>query len=132
MNNELEAIAGRHSSGRAVFDAIGRYAPAYGMIGTLVGLVVMLMNMDDPDAIGPGMAVALLTTMYGSIFANMFALPMADKLGVRDDEELMMKTIVIKGVMSIQSGDNPRIVEQKLKTFLPPALRGEPDEEGQE
>jgi len=132
MNNELEAIAGRHSSGRAVLDAIGKYAPAYGMIGTLVGLVVMLMNMDDPDAIGPGMAVALLTTMYGSIFANMFALPLADKLGVRDDEELMMKTIVIKGVMSIQSGDNPRIVEQKLKTFLPPALRGEPDQEEQE
>lgn len=129
MDNELEALAGRHATGKAVFDAIGKYAPAYGMIGTLVGLVIMLMNMDDPAAIGPGMAVALLTTMYGSIFANMFALPIADKLGARNDEELMLKSIVIKGVMSIQSGDNPRIVEQKLKTFLPPSMRGGDQEE---
>ena len=124
MNSELDAISDRHDSGKAIFDSFGRYAPAFGMIGTLVGLVVMLMNMDDPSAIGPGMAVALLTTMYGSMFANMFALPIADKLGMRNDEELLRKTIVLKGVMSIQSGDNPRIVEQKLKTFLPPGLRG--------
>ena len=131
MNNELEAIAGRHDQGKAVFDAIGKYAPAYGMIGTLVGLVIMLMNMDDPNAIGPGMAVALLTTLYGSMFANMLALPLADKLGTRNDEELTLKTIIIKGVMSIQSGDNPRIVEQKLKTFLPPGMRTEEDQEDQ-
>lgn len=129
MENELEALAGRHETGKAVFDAIGKYAPAYGMIGTLVGLVIMLMNMDDPSKIGPGMATALLTTMYGSIFANMFALPIADKLGARNDEELMLKTIIIKGVMSIQSGDNPRIVEQKLKTFLPPGMRGAGEQE---
>jgi len=132
MNNELEAIAERHGKGKAIFDAIGKYAPAYGMIGTLVGLVIMLMNMDDPDAIGPGMAVALLTTMYGSIFANMFALPLADKLGLRSNDELLLKSIIIKGVMSIQSGDNPRIVEQKLKTFLPPSMRKESDSEGEE
>jgi chemotaxis protein MotA len=102
------------------------------MIGTLVGLVVMLMNMDDPAAIGPGMAMALLTTLYGSMFANMIALPIADKLGQRNDEEIMLKSIIIKGVMSIQSGDNPRIVEQKLKTFLPPSLRGVEEEEQQE
>ena len=101
------------------------------MIGTLVGLVIMLMNMDDPNAIGPGMAVALLTTLYGSMFANMLALPLADKLGTRNDEELTLKTIIIKGVMSIQSGDNPRIVEQKLKTFLPPGMRTEEDQEDQ-
>ena len=71
------------------------------------------------------MAIALITTLYGSMFANMFALPIADKLGARNDEELLFKTIIIKGVMSIQSGDNPRIVEQKLKTFLPPSMRGE-------
>jgi len=129
MNNELEAIATRHDRGKGVFDSIGRYAPAYGMIGTLVGLVIMLMNMDDPSKIGPGMAMALLTTLYGSMFANMFALPIADKLGARNDEELLFKTIIIKGVMSIQSGDNPRIVEQKLKTFLPPGLRNEGEEE---
>ncbi|MBN2374910.1 MAG: MotA/TolQ/ExbB proton channel family protein [Sedimentisphaerales bacterium] len=129
LNNELEAIATRHDSGKAIFDSLGKYAPAYGMIGTLVGLVIMLLNMSDPDAIGPAMAVALITTLYGSMFANMFALPIADKLGSRNDEELLYKTIIIKGVMSIQSGDNPRIVEQKLKTFLPPGLRGREDEE---
>ena len=128
MNNELEAIAERHDTGKAIFDSLGKYAPAYGMIGTLVGLVVMLMNMDDPSAIGPGMAVALLTTLYGSMVANMIALPIADKLGQRNEEELTMKTIIIKGVMSIQSGDNPRIVEQKLKTFLPPSQRTSSEE----
>ncbi|MBN1846414.1 MAG: MotA/TolQ/ExbB proton channel family protein [Sedimentisphaerales bacterium] len=130
MNNELEAIAERHDTGKALFDAIGRYAPAYGMIGTLVGLILMLRSMDDPASLGPNMAIALITTLYGSMFANMFALPIADKLGARNNEELLFKTIIIKGVMSIQSGDNPRIVEQKLKTFLPPSLRG--DEGGQE
>lgn len=132
MESELDAISDRHDSGKAIFDALGRYAPAFGMIGTLVGLVIMLMNMDDPSKIGPGMAIALLTTLYGSMFANMFALPIADKLGMRNDEELLRKTIVLKGVMSIQSGDNPRIVEQKLKTFLPPGLRGEENAEDEE
>ena len=85
----------------------------------------MLQNMDDPSMLGPGMAVALLTTLYGAICANLVALPIADKLGRRSEEELLLKTIIIKGVMSIQSGDNPRIVEQKLKTFLPPSARVE-------
>jgi len=131
MNNELEAIAERHDHGKSIFELLGKYAPAYGMIGTLIGLVVMLKNMSDPSSIGPAMAVALITTFYGSVVANMFALPIADKLAARNDEELMLKTIIIKGVMSIQSGDNPRIVEQKLKTFLPPSLRQEEDK-GQE
>lgn len=132
MNNELEAIADRHSVGKAIFDAIGRYAPAYGMIGTLVGLVLMLRSMDDPSTLGPSMAMALITTLYGSMFANMFALPIADKLGARNEEELLLKSIIIKGVMSIQSGDNPRIVEQKLKTFLPPSMRGDENEDQDE
>jgi chemotaxis protein MotA len=129
MNNELEAIAQRHDNGKAIFDSLGKYAPAYGMIGTLVGLVIMLLNMNDPNAIGPAMAVALITTLYGSMFANMFALPVADKLSKRSEEELIYKMIIIKGVMSIQSGDNPRIVEQKLKTFLPPGMRSQESEE---
>ncbi len=128
MNNELEAIAERHEQGKSVFDNIGKYAPAYGMLGTLIGLVIMLRNMNDPNSIGPAMAVALITTFYGSMIANMIAMPIADKLGMRSDEELMFKTIVIKGVMSIQSGDNPRIVEQKLKTFLPPSARGQSED----
>lgn len=129
MENELENLEERHANGKAMFDAIGKYAPAFGMIGTLVGLVIMLKNMDDPSKIGPGMAVALLTTMYGAIIANAFALPMADRLAVRSSEEVLYKTIIIKGVMAIQSGDNPRIVEQKLRTFLPPSMRKAGEEE---
>ncbi len=123
MSSELESVAERHAAGKALFDAIGKYAPAFGMIGTLIGLVIMLQHMDDPSKIGPGMAVALLTTLYGALLANLVALPIADKLAVRSQEELLAKMIVVRGVMSIQSGDNPRIVEQKLMTFLPPAQR---------
>ena len=123
LMNDLEAVEQRHDEGRALFDNIGKFAPAFGMIGTLVGLVVMLQNMDNPKLIGPAMAVALLTTLYGAITANLFAMPMAEKLGLRSREELLLKMIVIKGVMAIQSGDNPRIVEQKLKTFLPAGAR---------
>ncbi len=123
MMNDLEAVELRHAEGKALFSNIGKYAPAFGMIGTLIGLVIMLQNMDDPSAIGPGLAVALLTTLYGAVTANLIALPMADKLGLRSRQEVLIRMVVIKGVMSIQSGDNPRIVEQKLKTFLPNRLR---------
>ena len=123
MDTDLENLIERHSTSKAILDALGKYAPAFGMIGTLVGLVIMLQNMDDPSKIGPGMAVALLTTMYGAIIANAFAMPLADRLARRSSEEVLLKTIIIKGVMSIQSGDNPRIVEQKLRTFLPPSTR---------
>jgi chemotaxis protein MotA len=121
--SELESIEQRHSDGKAIFDNIGKYAPAFGMIGTLIGLIIMLGKMDDPKTIGPAMALALLTTLYGAVTANLIAMPMADKLGVRSREEIFIKMIMIKGVMAIQSGDNPRIVEQKLKTFLPNRMR---------
>jgi chemotaxis protein MotA len=123
MNTELDNLVDRHDTGKAILDAMGKYAPAFGMIGTLVGLVIMLQNMDDPSKIGPGMAVALLTTMYGAVIANAFAMPLSDRLARRSAEEVMLKTITMKGVMAIQSGDNPRIVEQKLRTFLPPSAR---------
>lgn len=123
MTSELESVASRHEAGKALFDNVGKYAPAFGMIGTLIGLVVMLQNMDDPSGIGPAMAVALLTTLYGSLLANLVALPLADKLATRSEEELLLKAVVIRGVMAIQSGDNPRVVEQKLKSFLPHRLR---------
>ena len=123
LNTELDNLAERHSDGKAILDTLGRYGPAFGMIGTLVGLVAMLANMKDPSSIGAGMAVALLTTLYGALLANLICLPLADKLAKRSAEEVLLKTIIIKGVMSIQSGDNPRVVEQKLKTFLPPSLR---------
>jgi chemotaxis protein MotA len=128
METELENLLDRHESGKAMFDALGRYAPAFGMIGTLVGLVAMLSNMDDPSKIGAGMAAALLTTLYGALVANIVFLPLADKLGMRSAEEALAKTIIIHGVMSIQSGDNPRTVESKLITFLPPGQRPVPDQ----
>ena len=128
MTTELDNLVERHEVGRGMFETLGKYAPAFGMIGTLIGLVIMLANLDDPSKIGPGMAVALLTTMYGSIIANALCLPMADRLARRSSEEVLLKTIVIKGVMAIQSGDNPRIVEQKLRTFLPPSMRGDQEQ----
>lgn len=123
MSNDLEAVESRHAEGKALFDNLGKYAPAFGMIGTLIGLVIMLRRMDDPSAIGPAMAVALITTFYGALVANLFALPLAEKLAIRSREEILLKQIIIKGVMAIQSGDNPRIVEQKLRTFLPSRMR---------
>jgi len=129
MDSDLENLVARHNNGRGVLEAVGKYAPAFGMIGTLIGLVAMLANMDDPSSIGGGMAVALLTTLYGAVISNLFALPMADKLKLRSDEEVLAKTVIIRGVMSIQSGDNPRVVEQKLRTFLPPGLRAAGDDE---
>jgi chemotaxis protein MotA len=128
MNSDLENLMDRHEAGKGLLDSLGRYAPAFGMIGTLVGLVAMLANMDDPAKIGAGMAAALLTTLYGALMANIVFLPLADKLGARSSEEVLLKTIIIQGVMSIQSGDNPRNVHSKLVTFLPPAQRVEPNE----
>jgi len=129
MVSELDALAERHRLGKATFDVLGKYAPAFGMIGTLVGLIIMLQHMEDASQIGSGMAVALITTLYGAIASNLVFLPIADKLGTRSKEELLVKQIIIRGVMAIQSGDNPRIVEQKLKTFLPPALSAEKEED---
>ncbi len=129
MESELENLTERHDAGKALFETVGKYAPAFGMIGTLIGLVVMLKNMDDPAKIGPGMAIALLTTLYGAVIANAVALPLADRMAKRSGEEVLAKTIIIKGVMAIQSGDNPRIVERKLRTFLPPNMRADSDAE---
>ncbi len=123
LTTELDNIAIRHENGKQLYDILGKYAPAFGLIGTLVGLVAMLAGLDDPSTIGAGMAVALITTLYGAILANLIFMPMADKLETKSNEEFLQKEIVIRGVMSIQSGDNPRIVAQKLRIFLPPAAR---------
>jgi chemotaxis protein MotA len=127
--NDLETLVDRHDIGKGLFENINKYAPAMGMIGTLVGLVAMLADLSDPSKIGAGLAVALLTTMYGAMISNMLAGPMADRLSRRSAEEVLYKSIIVKGVMSIQSGDNPRVVEQKLRTFLPPSMRPKADEE---
>jgi chemotaxis protein MotA len=131
LEQEVETIVERHAKGRAIFETFGKYAPAFGMIGTLIGLVIMLGNLSDLDALGPAMAVALITTFYGSLVANMFALPLADKLGQRSDEEIAAKLLVVRGVMSIQAGDNPRIVQQKLLAFLDPKQRALLEDESQ-
>lgn len=123
METDLETLSERHQQGRALFEGLAKYAPAFGMIGTLMGLIFMLRSMDDPSKIGPGMAVALITTLYGALLANIVFAPIADKLAARDAEETLIKTMIITGVMAIQSGDNPRVVESKLLTFLPPSER---------
>jgi chemotaxis protein MotA len=130
MLTELDTMQERHMNGKKIFDLLTKYAPAWGMIGTLIGLIKMLaQGMEDPNALTAGMAVALITTMYGSICSNFLFGPIADKLQIRSDEEMLQKQIVMKGVMSIQQGDNPRIVDQKLRIFLPPAERGTDEEE---
>ncbi len=123
LETELGASEDRHKMGRKLFDQMALFAPAFGMIGTLIGLIQMLRNLDDPSKIGPGMAVALVTTFYGAILAYLVLMPISAKLAVRSSEESLHKAILIEGILAIQSGDNPRIVEEKLRAFLPPALR---------
>lgn len=123
LDAEISFLEERHKSNRSVFETWGEMAPAFGMLGTLIGLIQMLGHLDDPNALGPGMAVALITTFYGSIIANAFALPIAKKLAVRTEEEVLLREMVVEGVLAIQAGENPRIVEEKLKVYLPPTLR---------
>jgi len=123
LTTEIAFMEDRHALGQSVLVAMGTYAPAFGMIGTLIGLVKMLTQMNDPSQIGVGMAVAILTTLYGALIANVLCLPAAGKLKVRTANELLGKEIIIEGILSIQSGDNPRVVEQKLKSFVSPAVR---------
>lgn len=123
LTTEIEYIQQRHEKGASIFLAIAAYAPAMGMVGTLIGLVQMLQTMDDPSKIGPAMAVALLTTFYGAVIANVFCAPMAGKLKLRSESELLTKTLIIEGMQSILSGENPRIMEQKLHAFIAPKLR---------
>lgn len=118
----------RHKSGAGVWGALGDIGPAMGMIGTLIGLVAMLSNMDDPKSIGPAMAVALLTTLYGAMLANMVAIPFSDKLKIRAAEEEMIKSMAIDAVLAIQAGQNPRVIEGMLRTYLPEGKRGSDEE----
>ena len=123
MTKDMQQTIDRHSWGEKVFRAAGDVAPAMGMIGTLIGLVQMLSNMSDPKSIGPAMAVALLTTLYGAALANMIAIPIADKLNLRKNNEKTIHSMCIDGILAIQSGQNPRIIESMLKAYLDPANR---------
>lgn len=118
----------RHMLGSKIFDAFTDVAPAMGMIGTLIGLVAMLANMDDPKAIGPAMAVALLTTLYGAVIANAITGPIAEKLRLRADEEALIKSLVIDALLAIQNGQNPRVIDSMLKNYLPERLRDVDDD----
>ncbi|MGD9809202.1 MAG: motility protein A [Deferribacterales bacterium] len=123
LETELEYMAARHKIGANVLGSMEGFAPAMGMIGTLIGLVAMLQSMEDPSTIGPAMAVALLTTMYGAMMANLFAGPYKVKIEGYSAKEQLIREIMIGGIMAIQAGDNPRIVEQKLNAYLPPSQR---------
>lgn len=123
MEREIEYVIERHESGADIFTTMAAYAPAMGMIGTLIGLVQMLQTMDDPASIGPAMAVALLTTFYGAVAANILFTPMAGKLKHRSAAEVLCKTLIAEGMKSILAGENPRVMEQRLHAFVAPTLR---------
>ncbi len=123
LNKDLQQGGDRHEWGKKIFESLGDVAPAMGMIGTLIGLVAMLANMNDPKTIGPSMAIALLTTLYGAMLATMLAIPLADKLGLRSVEEGRIKALIIDALLAIQGGQNPRVIESMLKTYLPESKR---------
>lgn len=123
METELVSIEGRHKNRIGFWDTLGSMGPAWGMIGTLVGLVHMLYNLQDMSKLGPAMAVALITTLYGSLLANWICAPVSNKLKANNSSEMMMKEVMIEGLLSIQAGENPRVIEEKLKSFLAPKER---------
>lgn len=132
METELVSIEGRHKKNIDFWSTVATLAPAWGMIGTLVGLINMLQNMDDASTIGPSMSVALITTLYGSLIANWIAQPVSDKLKNNNNDEMMTKEVMIEGLLSIQAGENPRVIEEKLKSFLAPVDRALGNEDGGE
>ncbi|WP_415225779.1 flagellar motor protein PomA [Psychromonas sp.] len=123
LENDIRLTSDRHEVGAQIFKQFGDVAPAMGMIGTLVGLVAMLSNMDDPKSIGPAMAVALLTTLYGAMIANMACIPISDKLKLRSAEEKLNRSLILDAVLGIQDGQNPRVIEGVLRNYLPESKR---------
>ncbi|MCF7802847.1 MAG: flagellar motor protein [Candidatus Marinimicrobia bacterium] len=125
MESEVNSLEERHGRGQQIMKSMGTYAPAFGMIGTLIGLIKMLQTLDDPTQIGAGMAVALVTTFYGALLANLLFLPIAGKLETLSEAEVGQREMIIEGILSIQSGENPRVIEQKLNTYIPPKMRSD-------
>ena len=123
METEMGSVEARHKQKVKFWQDLASMGPAWGMIGTLIGLVNMLYEMSDPSSLGPSMAVALITTLYGSLLANWICAPVAGKLKSNNAAEMMMKEIMIEGLLSIQAGENPRVIEEKLKSFLSPGER---------
>jgi chemotaxis protein MotA len=123
LETEIAYIENRHKNARAVFDYMANAAPSWGMMGTLIGLILMLQNLEDASAVGPSMAVAMITTFYGGIVANVVALPLISKLKIYSAEEMLIKELQVEGMLSILNGENPRNIEEKLKAFIPPVSR---------
>lgn len=123
METELDCMESRHKKNMTMWDNIASMGPAWGMIGTLIGLINMLKKLDDPSSIGPAMATALVTTFYGSVLANWIATPTSNKLKVNHEAEYRVKVVIIEGLLSIQAGENPRVIGEKLKSFLSPTQR---------
>ena len=132
METELTSVDGRHRKKIGFWDDLGAMGPAWGMIGTLIGLINMLQMMNDPSSIGPQMAIALITTLYGSMLANWICAPVASKLKAKNEVEMTIKEIMIEGLLSIQAGENPRVIEEKLKSFLTPDEKASMEQEGGE
>lgn len=130
LEAELINVDARHQNNISFWKSVGAAGPAWGMIGTLLGLINMLKDLSDPDSIGPNMSVALVTTLYGSIVANWLSMPVATKLAKQNEMEIKLKEVMIEGILSIQAGENPRVIEEKLKSFLAPKDRKEFAEEG--
>ena len=130
LKKDIKLMGQRHALGQRVFKGMGDAAPAFGMIGTLIGLVQMLSNMSDPASIGPSMAVALLTTLYGAVLANLVALPIADKLMLRSEMEMLNKSIIMEAAIAINRGVSPMVLEESLKIFLSPKAREKVSAEG--
>ena len=130
LETELVSIEGRHKDKIGFWETLGSMGPAWGMIGTLVGLVIMLQHMTDPSSLGPSMATALITTFYGSLLANWICGPVGNKLKSKNAAEIQAKEIMIEGLLSIQAGENPRVIEEKLKSFMSPKDRPTATEEG--
>lgn len=129
MSAEVAAMEERHNKGRAILEKAGDFAPSWGMIGTLIGLVLMLRNLENPATLGPNMAIAIMTTLYGSLFANLVFLPMATKLANKTEKEVFMKQIIIEGVIGVQSGQNPKVLQEKLSAFLAKSEKEREDED---
>ena len=123
LNIDISSTSKRHETGRGMLESAGDAAPAFGMIGTLIGLVLMLGDMDDPKGIGPAMAVALLTTFYGAFLAHVIFLPLADKLKFFHHQEMLTRRLIVNGIISIANGDHPAVVQEKLSSFLNPQAR---------
>jgi len=123
LETELSFIEERHKSNQGVYEFMAAIGPGFGMLGTLIGLINMLANLSDPSTVGPNMAVAIVTTLYGSLIANVLCNPVISKLKIRSSQESLMKEVMLEGMLSIQAGENPRIIEEKLKAFMSPKLR---------